>query len=567
MKFNEMKYERPDVDALKAQYAKICDQLKQAETWEEAEAAFLADDQLKRHVNTNSTLARIRRDINTKDPYYSEEARFCEAAAPLLQECEQNFTMALMNSPFRKNFEEKYGDLMFVNAELKLKSFKPELIPSMQKENELATDYENLLASAQIEFEGKTYTLSQMEPFKSSDDDAVRLAAWKAEGAWYKTVQPELDRIYDELVHLRDEMGKQLGFEGFTELGYCRMRRNCYTKEDLEKFHTAVQKYVVPVAEIIYKQQAERLGKSYPLSFADANLAFRSGNPMPKGNADDQVMAAKKFYDAQSPETSEFFKTMLDGELMDLLSTEGKRGGGYCTSLPEYEVPFIFANFNGTEGDMVVLTHEGGHAFNGWLNRKRVPVTYSSPSSEACEVHSTAMEFFAEVCAEDFFGEDTRKFLYSHLSSELKFIPYGTLVDHFQHEVYAKPEMTPAERRALWKELMGVYMPWMKLDGEIPFYADGEHWQRQHNIYSFPFYYIDYCLALTVVLELWSIMQEDREEAWKKYMAYTRQGGSHTFTDLLKNAGLASPFEGDTLKKICEKAAAYLEAFDLTGIE
>ncbi len=178
-----------------------------------------------------------------------------------------------------------------------------------------------------------------------------------------------------------------------------------------------------------------------------------------------------------------------------------------------------------------------------------------------------SMEFFAWPWAEKFFGPDTRKFLYSHLAGSLTFIPYGTMVDHFQHIVYERPEMTPRERHDVWKELLGVYMPWMKLDGEIPFYSEGEGWQRQQHIYQAPFYYIDYCLAQTVALSFWARIQKDLPDAWAHYMAYTEQGGSVTFTELLKNAGLDSPFEPACLKGVCEAAAKWLAEYDLSGIE
>jgi M3 family oligoendopeptidase len=200
------------------------------------------------------------------------------------------------------------------------------------------------------------------------------------------------------------------------------------------------------------------------------------------------------------------------------------------------------------------------------MNRKRVPLATVWPSLEACEVHSMSMEFFAWPWAEGFFGEDTKKFYYSHLSGALTFIPYGTMVDHFQHVVYEKPEMTPAERHSVWDELLGIYMPWMKLDGEIPFYSEGEGWQRQHHIYSSPFYYIDYCLAQTVALQFWAKLQNDMNDAWVHYMAYTEQGGSRVFTELLMNADMESPFEEETLKGVCETAKKWLDAFDLEGI-
>ncbi len=567
MKFSQMPYQRPDLESVKKALAELTGRLKAAKSYEEAKTVFLEKEQAEKSLSTMETLASIRHSIDTRDAFYDGEMKFWNAALPELEEYSQAWTSAMLESPFRPDFAAEYGDLMFRNAEIALRTFSPEIIPQLQQENDLTQEYEKLLASAQIPFEGKTYTLSQLSPLKNDPDDARRLAAWQAEGRWYKEHQGELDGIYDRLVHLRDRMGKALGHRDYTKLGYDRMNRNCYTKEDVERFREAVVRYLVPVAAEIYRQQAKRLGKEYPLSFADAALQFRSGNPKPFGTPEEILAHGQKFYDELSPETGAFFRKMREDELMDVLSTEGKAGGGYCTSLHEYGVPFIFANFNGTQHDVEVITHEAGHAFADYYNRDRVPMETIWPSLEGCEVHSMSMEFFAWPWAEGFFGKDTKKFYYSHLSGALTFIPYGTMVDHFQHIVYEKPELTPAERHAVWKELLGTYMPWMKLDGEIPFYSEGEGWQRQHHIYSSPFYYIDYCLAQTVSLQFWAMLQRDRKEAWKHYMAYTGQGGSRTFTELLKNAGLTSPFEPSCLREVCAAAQKWLEEFDLTGIE
>lgn len=567
MKFSEMSYARPDTEALKKQLADLVERLKGATDFEAAKSVFLEQEKLIKNIETQTTLAHIRHDIDTRDAFYDEEMKFWSAVMPELEEYTQSWNLAMLENPFRSDFEAQYGKLMFLNTELELKTFSPEIIQEMQQENDLNQEYRKLIASAQIPFEGGVYTLSQMTPFKTDKNDARRLAAWKAEGQWYKENQEALDRIYDELVHLRDTMGKKLGYGGYTQLGYYRMQRNCYTKEDVEKFREAVVKYLVPVADGIYKEQAKRLGKEYPMSFADNALAFRSGNARPIGTPDDILAHGRKFYDELSPQTSEFFRMMMDQELLDVLSTEGKAGGGYCTSIPDYEVPFIFANFNGTQHDVEVVTHEAGHAFAAWMNRDRVPMSSVWPSLEACEVHSMSMEFFSWNWAEGFFGEDTRKFYYTHLSDALTFIPYGTMVDHFQHIVYEKPDMTPAMRHETWKELLGVYMPWMRLDGDIPFYADGEGWQRQHHIYERPFYYIDYCLAQTVALQFWARIQENREAAWEKYLAYTKQGGSEVFTTLLQNAGLDNPFEESCLRDVCAAARKWLDAYDLKGLE
>ncbi|MBQ8896856.1 MAG: M3 family oligoendopeptidase [Clostridia bacterium] len=567
MKFSEMPYTRPDIEGAKAKLAELTAALTAASDFEAADKLFLEMEKESAEIETLISIANIRHDIDTNDEFYDKEVEYLDAALPELQEYTQKWTLALLASPFRPDFEAKYGSLMFVNAKMALKTFSPEIIPELQRENALTTEYSKLIASAQIPFEGEVYTLSQLTPIKQGADDARRLAAWKAEGGFYRDNREKFDSIYDELTHLRDAMGKKLGFEGYTELGYLRMTRNCYDKNDVEKFRKAVREFLVPVATEVYKKQAERLGKTYPMNFADNALAFRSGNPKPQGSPEDILAAGRKFYHELSAETTEFIDFMYENELLDVLSKKGKTGGGYCTSLPKYKSPFIFANFNGTSGDVEVITHEAGHAFAAYLARDIVPSSCAWPTLEACEVHSMSMEFFSWPWAPDFFGKDAAKFYYTHLSDALTFIPYGTMVDHFQHIVYERPEMSPEERHGVWKELLGIYMPWVALDGEIPFYGEGKGWQRQMHIYQSPFYYIDYCLAQTMALQFWALIQKDRDEAWKTYMKYTRPAGTLTFRQLIEQAGLLSPFGDDGLKTVCSVAREWLEKYDTSEIE
>ena len=566
MKFSEIPYKRPDLDAWKAMTEDLTARFAAAKTFEEADAVFYEAQLSDVENSTMVSLARIRRDIDTRDEFYDAEVNFFNQELPKLRPASKAWTEATLSSPFRKQLEEKYGKVPFINAEISNKTFIPELVEDIQKENALKTRYSKLIASAQIPFRGETYTLSQMSPWKLHPDDEIRTAAWTAEGNWYNEHGAELDEIYDQLVQLRDGMGKKLGYDKFTPLGYLRMQRNCYTEEDVDKFRIAVQQYLVPLAKKLYVKQAQRQNRLFPLTYADKDIAFKSGNPKPVGNPEEILAMGDKFYDELSPESSEFWRFMRQHEMLDVESKPGKAGGGYCSRIASMRSPFIFANFNGTAHDVEVVTHEAGHAFAGFLNRDRIPFSTIWPSLEGCEVHSMSMEFFAWPWAEGFFGEDTRKFKYHHLMGALTFIPYGTMVDHFQHLMYEYPMFSPQERHQVWIELTQIYMPWVWL-GEIPFYGEGKAWQRQSHIYSSPFYYIDYCLAQTVALDFWARIQEDPKEAFDTYLKYSKLGGTMTFTDLLKEAGLGNPFDGETLKRVCEAADKYLEDYDLSGIE
>jgi len=370
---------------------------------------------------------------------------------------------------------------------------------------------------------------------------------------WFKDNQAKFDEIYDKLVRLRDTQGRKLGYDGYTPLGYYRMNRTSYTKEDVEKFREGVVKYIVPLCEKLCRAKAERLGFAYPMSFAENALGYREGNPKPTGSYEDTFEGVKKFLEELSPETNTFIHEMIDKDMFDLIAKEGKAGGGYTEDVSVLGMPYVFTNFNGSQDDVSVSYHELGHAFEDWINQDKFPKEYIYGSMESCEVHSMAMEFFGDKWADLFFGKDADRYKEMHLFEAITFIPYGTMVDHFQHIAYEKPDMTPRQRHDVWKELTKTYMPWLRLDGEIPFYADGESWQYKHHIYELPFYYIDYCLAQTVALQFWSMMQDDFEGAWNKYMKYTRLGGTKTFTQLLDAAGLESPFNPETIKAVCKK--------------
>jgi M3 family oligoendopeptidase len=368
-----------------------------------------------------------------------------------------------------------------------------------------------------------------------------------------------LDGLFDALTKLRTGIAAKLGHDNFTQVGYYRMQRNCYDKDMVAKFREGVVKYLVPVALRLKQEQARRIGAGDKLTMYDDYFEYPQGNAKPTGTPDDIFAHGKKMYHELSTETAGFIDFMLENELFDVLTRPGKRAGGYCASLPKYKSPFIFANFNGTSGDIDVLTHEAGHAFAGYVARDIYPSALRRYSFETAEVHSMAMEFFTWPWMEGFFGEQTAQYYYSHLASALTFIPYGTMVDEFQHHIYEKPEMTPQERNALWLQLEAKYRPWLDLS-DTPFYEEGRRWQAQLHIYGMPFYYIDYCLAQVMALSFWAQMQTDKQAAWDKYRRFVGFAGIKTFVELVEDAGLPTPFVPENLKTVADAAVRWLDA-------
>ena len=561
MKFTEMPYTRPDVDGIRAELSAILAALNDASSAETQLAALERLNAVEGRVGTMAQLAYIRHTIDTRDAFYDRENDFIDENMPLLEEDIQRINRALLTSKFRGALEAKYGRVFFLDLELAARSFQPEMVPLMQRENKLESDYQKLYASAVVEFDGQRLPLPKLGPYKQSPDRAVRRAAFETEGRFFDEHRDELDELYDALVKNRTEQAKLLGHESYIPLGYDRMGRNCYGPEKVAAFRAQIASDLVPLVARVKEAQRRRLGVD-TLRYYDDALLYPDGNPKPQGTADDILAAGLAMYRGLSGETAEFIDYMYENELLDVLSKDGKAPGGYCTELYDFRAPFIFSNFNGTSGDVDVLTHEAGHAFAAFRALKNgLPLRLMTPTMDGAETHSMSMEFLTAPYHRLFFGEATARYEVAHAEEALTFLPYGCMVDEFQHVMYADPTLTPEQRNAVWLELEKKYRPWTDFDG-LPFYGRGAGWQRQLHIYLHPLYYIDYCMAQTMAFQFWMAYLDEPQETWKRYLAFVDRGGTQTFEELARSAGLRIPYEPGCIRAVGEAVGRWLDAHE-----
>lgn len=558
--FKEYAYVRPNMEELQGKQRALIEEFKNADTFEEQNTVIEKLNTITNDYSTMANLVYIRASIDTTDEFYQKERDYFDETSPQFEELNTEYYQALIVSPFRNQLEEKWGDQLFNLADFQIRSFSPVIMDLMQQENKLVSEYNKLVASAQIEYRGETLTLAQLGPYAESTDRATRKEVMELRFHFFAENEETFDRIFDELVKVRNEIAVKLGFKNFVELGYVRMNRFDYDAEMVKNFRDQVRDYIVPLATKLYERQAKRIGAE-DFKFYDESLSFLSGNAKPKGDAAWIVANGQKMYNELSAETGEFFRFMVDNELMDLEAKKGKESGGYCTFIDNYGAPFIFSNFNGTSGDIDVLTHEAGHAFQVYSSRNIGIPEYLWPTYESCEIHSMSMEFFTWPWMELFFKDEVEKYKFSHLSSALLFLPYGVAVDEFQHVIYENPEMTPAERKAAWKKIEQTYLPHRDYDGNAYLEAGGI-WQRQGHIYATPFYYIDYTLAQICAFQFWKRSREDFDAAWKDYIHLCQLGGSMSFTNLVKEAGLISPFEDGCVQSVIGTIEGYLNSVD-----
>lgn len=561
IKFEEMKYKKPSLKRIEKKFNTIYDEFVNADSFILQDKALKKYFKLSDDISSDITIISILYSIDTTNPKYTKNQEIIDEISPQISAYENKFFKALIESKFRSELEKKWGSYLFKMLEINLKCFDEKIIPELIEINCLTSEYTKVIASAKIEFHGETYNLTQLGKFSQDVDRKIRQEASIASAKFFADNFNIIGDIYDKLVHLRDTCAKKLGFKNFVELGYYSLGRTDYNAEMVKGYREQIYKDVVPFTNKLFKETIKHNGVKNPLWF-DYNLDFIDGNATPKGDKNYLVDQAQIMYHELSKETDNFFHLMNESHLMDLETKKGKAPGGYMTYIPRYKVPFIFSNFNGTSGDVDVLTHEFGHAFQGYMSRNITCPFYRSPTLEACEIHSMSMEFITHPWMDKFFKEDTKKYHYSHTKDAITFLPYGAIIDEFQHFVYENPDVTHEERCAKFREIEKKYEPHRKYDGAEVF-EKGGWWMRQSHVFGSPFYYIDYTLAQIVAFQFFNEDRKNHKKAWKKYIKLCKLGGRYPFTELLQKAHLRNPFIDGNVKKAINPLKKYLKDLNI----
>ena len=548
MKFKDYKYERPNYDEVKKLFLDLVNKINEAKTYEEQHGYIKELNNIRKHIETMSTLASIRNSIDVSDEFYDKEQNYWDEHGPLYTELNSDFYKAIVYSKFKEDIIKDYSEQFYKICEYSLKSFSPEIISDLQEENKLMSQYTKLLASAKINFKGEELNLSGLYKYMLSDNRNERKEASQLYYNYFEEHEDEFDDIYDKLVHIRHNISKKLGFDNFVELGYIRMDRTDYTPEMVVNLRKQILEYIVPLCNKLYEKQASRLNLD-KLTYIDENIEFLDGNATIKGDSKYIIENGIKMYNELSKETKEFFDFMLENELMDLETKHNKSAGGYCTYIPDYKAPFIFSNFNGTSEDMDVLTHEAGHAFQLYMSRYIDMQEINFPTLDSCEIHSMSMEFITYPWMDVFFKEDTNKYKFAHLCSAIKFLPYGVVVDEFQHIIYSNPDMSKDERKKVWRDLEKKYLPHRDYE-DNKILEKGCWYFKQGHIFKDPFYYIDYVLAQICAFQFLKKMDEDKDKGWEDYLRICKVGGTQSFLEIVKTGNLVSPFKDKCIESI-----------------
>lgn len=449
--------------------------------------------------------------------------------------------------------QPKGFDIPLRNMRVEAEIFREANLPLLSEEKKLVNEYDEIIGSETVEWEGQVVTPTQLQPVYQSLDRAKREKAWRLAMECKLADRLKLNELWVRMLDIRGRIAKNADFPDYRSYRWKELLRFDYTPENCTQFHQAIEQVVVPAARRIYEKRQKQLGLS-ALRPWDLNVDPLGREPLnPYQTIAELEAKASAIFHRVDPELGRYFEIMRSKGLLDLDNRKGKAPGDYCNNYDMVMLPFIFENAVGLHADVATLLHEGGHAFHVF-EEAHLPYYHQLPvGMEFAEVASMAMELLASpylMASEGgFYSEkDAARASIEHLEEAVLFWPYMAVVDAFQQWAYTNQAAAtnPDNCDQKWAELWQRYMVGIDWSGLDDLMVTG--WQRKQHIFEVPFYYVEYGLASLGAFQVWRNALKDQKAAVAAYKRALALGGTVPLPKLYETAGARFAFDAQTVR-------------------
>ena len=556
-KFSDLQYKETDYQSLARIILDLTEKAKKADSPSSLEEVLKIYDTEMGEVGYNYTLSYIHSSLDSSDSFWQEalqkesKGNAMLDITPLLK--------AILENKYFSSLEEKYGPVLRDKLNKSI-STGSKAQNERAEEGDLVSKYQREKAMVRINYKGKELSEGEVIPLFESPIREERIQSRKAVAKAFLEKKELFGSMLERLVSLRDTIAKENGFSNYLEYMDINYSRIGYGEKEMDAFVSEVKEYVVPVLSHIFEETRKRLGLE-EMTVADISLMFVDGNAKPSGGADVLKEAAKKMYEALSPEMEAFFTGMLDSHSIDVDFSPNKVSGmGFCTDLKKGMYPFVFGNLDGTSWDVTVFTHEVGHAWQSYASDQNLELTlFREMPLDAVEIPSKTMELFSYPFAEEFFGKDGDKFRFAHFRNAVKEIVAYTSVQELNTWIYTHVGASFDEINEKWMEIQSSYYPNVSYGEMEEEEKKGASLLRNMGIFMFPRYLISYVFSEMCAIDLFMEYLKDKDKALDSYNRLCRVGGSKSYPEILSAAGLEPSYNKGRVKNVMEKVKAYLE--------
>jgi oligoendopeptidase F len=495
----------------------------------------------------------IATTVNTADQAAEESFnRYIEDIQSSVKTAEQGLKDKLLASGLSPKSFETALRMMRAEAEI----FKEENLPLLAEEQKLGTEYNELIGSISVMWKGEERTLTQMFPLLYEPDRSIRQRAWEAVQAQLLIARQDLNHLWEKFMPLRLKIAEDAGMSDYRAYIWKQRFRFDYSPEDCKSFHAAIEKSVVPAATRAYEKRRQRLGVD-SLRPWDINVDPFGTTPIkPYDSIEEFKSRSCAVFEHVDPKFGEYFRIMMNEDLLDLESRKNKAPGGYSLGLHVAHRPFVFINNTNTPWDVQTMLHEGGHAFHEF---ERAHVNFYQRGeiylpAEFAEVASMGMELLASPYKTKAYGgfytdSEAARTMIELLEISITFWPYMALVDAFQHWIYENPKdgSDASKCEEKWGQLWDRFIIGIDYSGLED--AKKTYWHRQGHIFGSPFYYVEYGLAQLGAVQVWANARRDQKKAVANYRNALGLGATVPLPQLFAAAGAKFAFDAGTLKE------------------
>ena len=549
--------------------------------WQTLEPYF--EELLSRNINSKEELLGWLRDRSELESVLSEDGAwryikmtcdttdedlrksfnfFVQEIQPKIAPYSDKLNKKVAESPFLAEIEGKEGyDIMIRELLKEIDIFREENIPLFTELQTKSQEYGQISGAMTIDLEGRELTLQQAAVELQKTDRDLRQNVYNKISTRRLLDRDKLDKLYNTLINLRDQVGKNAGFANYRDYMFKAMGRFDYSPQDCFNFHAAVASETVPLLENFSEERKNKL-KLDQLRPWDKAVDVEGRAPLKAfDGGEDLLDKSIEVFTKIDPYLGECLQTMKEMGRLDLESRKGKAPGGYNYPLAETGVPFIFMNATSTLRDMVTLMHEGGHAVHAFLCDDLELNEFKSTPSEVAELASMAMELISMDHWDVFFNneEDLRRAKQEHLEQIIETLPWVATIDKFQHWIYENPQHTVEERLASWNNILSEFSDsvtdWTGLELNRSYI-----WQRQLHLYEVPFYYIEYGMAQLGAIAVWRNYKSDKKQGLEGYMNALKLGYTQTIPEIYAAANINFDFSKEYIGELMSFVKSELDS-------
>jgi len=532
---------------------------------EDLEKWLLDEAELDAYLYEQRTVRYFNSTRQTDNPDYTKAyEEYTEFFEPKIKLASFKLLKRYVTSQFRAELPKNVYGLEDRRRQSAASIFREENVDLEKEDSALSQKYYRTTGAMTVSFRGQERTLRQMSRFYELPDRAVREEAWRLSGQRTLTDRETLDSIYTEMVALRDKIARNAGFDNYRDYIFVKKDRFDYTPGDCEEFHRGVEEAIVPLSRDIDRARAERMGvdvlRPWDLQVDPAGReALR-----PFDQVQNLLLGARKVLAKVDPELLSYFERMVELQLLDLESRKGKAPGGYQDELTEARLPLIFMNAVGKDDDVRTLLHECGHSFHTFLMGKAMLPFFNGGANmpnEFSEVASMSMEMISGEHYEGVFydKEDAKRSNWIESVDNVKLFAWIATIDAFQHWVYAHAGHSNDERAKAWVATFNRFCGLESYEGLESNRA--YRWQLQLHLFEVPFYYIEYGIALTGALTVWSHYRKDPKDAMEAYTSALSLGCTRPLPELFEAAGVEWGFGPSALRRIAGELRSALDEY------